>query len=168
MTAKKGKALKTPIRMALRTDSSLRASVVDGIGALKNADRRYLASEVRATFADSLDIDTALQEGNPQAHRWDYLLGHLPSRTVIGIEPHSAKEDQVSRIIQKQKAARTQLAKHLRPGERVVEWLWVASGTVQFADTEKTRLRLDQSGIRFVGRQVLAKHLPVRPHGKGS
>jgi 6-phosphogluconate dehydrogenase len=39
----------------------------------------------------------------------------------------------------------------LNPQARIAAWLWVASGKVHFADTEKVRRRLDQSGIEFVG-----------------
>jgi len=80
---------------------------------------------------------------------------------VIAVEPHSAKQDQISRVIEKRRQARDQLKAHLLPGARVTQWLWVASGSVQFADTEKARRLLDQNGIEFVGRQVRAKHLPV-------
>ena len=49
---------------------------------------------------------------------------------------------------------------HLREGARVTKWLWVASGEVHFANTERTRHRLDQNGIEFVGTRVAARHLP--------
>jgi len=74
---------------------------------------------------------------------------------------HSEVKDGIGTVIKKKKAAKEQLAGHLRPGARITTWLWVASGRVHFADTEKARRRLDQQGIQFIGREVLAKHLPA-------
>lgn len=153
-------ARNTPVRAALRKDSVLLPSVEDGIRAVKEAHRGYFDNAIRQTFADSLDLDGALQAGHEQQNRWDYLLGHTPSGTIVAVEPHSAKQDEITTVIKKRVAAREQLKDHLRDGACVTKWLWVASGKVHFADTENVRLRLDQNGIEFVGRKVSAKHLP--------
>jgi hypothetical protein len=153
------KSLATPIRKALEEQSPLQQAVRDGLGACKDAHRAYIDENLRAAFADSLDCDEAMRAIYPDDHRWDYLFGYRPSGVVIGLEPHSAKEDQISTVIEKRKAALEQLRPHLKEGARVETWLWVASGTVHFADTEKARRRLDQSGIKFVGKRVLEKHL---------
>jgi hypothetical protein len=160
MAARKKKSQETPVRKALQETSTLRESVSDGIGAVEKAQRAYFAADIRGTFGDSLDLDAALQQEHPSANRWDYLLGHSPSEEVVAVEPHSAKQDEITAVINKRKAAKQQLAAHLEPGAHVARWLWVASGKVQFADTEKARRRLDENGIEFVGKQVLAKHLP--------
>lgn len=149
-----------PVRDALTANSVLRPGVQSGIDALRQSHRKCLARDIREFFADSLDLDSTLRAVHPQENRWDYLLGHAASANVIGLEPHSARQDQINTVIRKKEAARQQLTGHLRPGKRVSNWLWVASGTVQFADTEAARRRLDESGIQFVGRQVLARHLP--------
>ncbi len=153
-------ARKTPVRRALREGSALLPSVVDGLGAVKRADRDCFDAGVRADFADSLALDEAMEQGHNEENRWDYLLGHAPSGEVVAVEPHAAKHDEITRVIQKRTAAREQLGGHLRDGARVTKWLWVASGRVHFADTEKARRRLDQNGIEFVGSRVMARHLP--------
>lgn len=153
-------AKKTPVRNALRKESPLLPLVADGLGALKNAHRDYFDAAIRQLFADSLDLDKAMQPGHEQANRWDYLLGHAPSGNVVAVEPHSAKQDEVTAVIKKRAAAREQMKGHLRDGARVTKWLWVASGKVHFANTEKVKLRLDQHGIEFVGTKVNARHLP--------
>jgi len=153
-------ATKTPLRAALLTQSSLRPLVVNGIGAVEAAHRDYFEPGIRSTFSDSIDLDAALKKGHSQENRWDYLLGHLPSGQVVAVEPHSAKQDEITTLIKKRDAARQQLKDHLRDDVRIVKWLWVASGKVQFADTEKARRLLDQNGIEFVGTKVLEKHLP--------
>jgi hypothetical protein len=158
--------MKTPIRSALLQGSALVTSVEDGLGAVKRAHTTYFDEAVREEFGDSLDLDEAMQKTHGQENRWDYLLGHGPSAEVIGLEPHSAKTDQISTVIAKRKAAMSQLSGHLKPGAQVKAWLWVASGNVDFADTERARIRLDDNGIRFVGRMVLGKHLPSAPPSK--
>ena len=124
-----------------------------------NAHRTYFDEAVRSAFADSLDIDKAFEKGREQENRWDYLLGHEPSKEVVGIEPHSAENSEIATVIKKLLAARRQLQEHLRNGVFVAKWLWVASGTVQFAPMEKATFRLAQNGVKFVGRKITNKHL---------
>lgn len=155
------RASKTPLRHALHERSPLHASISDGMEAVSRAHRIYFDEPIRSTFADSLELDEALRVGHDQENRWDYLMGHSPSSEVIAVEPHSAKQDEVTTVIRKRRAALAQLADHLREGARITKWLWVASGKVQFAKTEKAKLMLDQNGIEFVGSKVMAKHLPV-------
>jgi hypothetical protein len=112
-------------------------------------------------LADSLDLDEALRKGREQVNRWDYLVGHGPSGQVVAVEPHSARDGEIETVIKKRSAAREQLRAHLRDGAVISKWLWVASGTVHFAATERVARRLDQSGITFVGKMVMAKHLPM-------
>ncbi len=152
---------RTPVRGALRKGCPLMSCVEDGIGAVESSHRSYFDTPVRSSFADSLDIDKALHAGREQENRWDYLLGHAASGEVVAVEPHSAKQDEISTVIRKRQAAREQLREHLRDGAKIAKWLWVASGKVHFAATEKAKLRLDQNGIEFVGRVVMAKHLPA-------
>lgn len=153
----------TPVRRALQSSSPLLSAVKDGLGAIEAKDRDCFDEAVRSAFADSLNSDEALRPGHDHENRWDYLLGHEASQQVIGVEPHSAKEDQVGKVIQKRARAIEQLRDHFRDGARVANWLWVASGAVHFASTEKTRYRLAQNGIEFVGTKVLPKHLPIVP-----
>lgn len=154
--------MSTPIRKNLVATSELQAHVQAGLGAIDSADKQLFSAPVKAHFKDSLNIDEHLKKGHENIHRWDYLLGHGPSNEVIAIEPHSAKDDEASTVIAKRKEALRQLRPHLRPGAMVTRWLWVASGRVWFADTEKISLRLAQNGIQFVGREVLARHLPAK------
>lgn len=157
MTAK---PKKTPIRSSLEPTSSLHDKVCDGIQAMTRSHRDYLADDVRGDFADSLDLDGAMRANHDQENRWDYLLGHTRSAAVVALEPHSARQGEISTVIKKKEAARQQLQGHLKQGKGVARWLWVASGKDHFADTEKARRRLDQRGIRFVGRKVLKRDLP--------
>lgn len=155
----RGRAHASPIRRALRDQSSLQGEVRDGLAAMTNRHRRLLDDSVRTEFADTLDLDRAMTARHPQENRWDYLLGHSTSDKVVGLEPHSAKSDQVTTVIAKKEAAMRHLRPHLRAGQKVAAWYWVASGNVYFADTEREARRLDQKGIKFVGRRVRKKDL---------
>jgi hypothetical protein len=147
------------VRRSLRPQSSLLACVADGLGAVRSADRACIEATPRAEFADSLDIDRAFRQGREHENRWDYLLGHGPSATVVALEPHSASQDEISTVIAKRRQAREQLADHLKPGSGITAWYWVASGKVAFANTERAMRRLEQNGIRFVGKELRRKHL---------
>ena len=155
----KKRSKKTPVRSALRAESALLPLVKNGMEAVQKKDRALFDTTIRLAFSDSLELDDAVKLGREQENRWDYLLGHDPSGDVVAIEPHSAKTDEITTVIKKKSAAREQLKAHLAEGKRVTRWLWVASGKVHFADTEKTRRLLDQQGIQFVAPRVAAKHL---------
>lgn len=166
MTASKA----TPIRTALRSDSTLRPLVKDGLGALLRDDRARIDGAVATTIGDSLDIDEAFRPGHESQNRWDYLLGHTPTGELVALEPHSANEGEISVVIKKREGALTHLREHLEPGTTVSRWFWVASGAVGFVPFEKAILRLSQNGITFVGRKLLPKDMPTakvtKPTGK--
>lgn len=153
--------MRTPIRNGLTDDSTLQPLVRDGMQALKREHRNMIAADLRDAFSDSLDIDLAFKKGREQEHRWDYLMGHTPTQSIVGIEPHSAKNDEISTVIDKRKDAIDQLRGHLKPGVKVASWYWVASGRVFFMPFEKATVRLANSGITFIGKELLKKHLPV-------
>ncbi len=128
------------------------------MGAVKDKDKKFIHASLRTQFHDSLDTDEVFRVGRDQEPRWDYLLGH-ENRSLIAVEPHSAKTDEIQAVINKMKALEQQLVGHLKRGRRISKWLWVASGTVCFPPGSKYELRLRQVGISFVGRCVMAKHL---------
>lgn len=152
---------KTPVRAALDDDSPLCAKVRDGIGAVQNSHRKYISEELRNEFADSIDVDEALRPGREGENRWDYLLGHGATGHVIGLEPHSAKHDEISTVIRKKEAAQKQMETHLKPGAHIKMWYWVASRKIQIPQLDKARLRLSQHGICFVGTMLRRVDLPA-------
>jgi hypothetical protein len=129
-----------------------------------------VALELRASFADSLDLDEATRADHPNDNRWDYLLGHGPSSNVVAVEVHSAETSQVGVVIAKKERSRVHLREHLTPGSSVAAWYWIASNAAALVPFDKVKLRLEQNGIRMVGRSLQAKHLaslqpaqPTRP-----
>lgn len=149
----------TPVRDALCAESELQAKVMDGLGAMKPNDKSFIEPAIRSRFQDSLDTDQALIEEYRHDHRWDYLLGH-DSQILIAVEPHSAKTDEISEVIKKKHSLQQQLRSHLKDGRVISRWLWVASGRTAFQKVTQVQTKLSQHGITFVGRQVMAKHLP--------
>lgn len=150
----------TPIRTALLVSSDLQPLVQDGLKALERTHRPLIEEAIRGAFADSLDIDKAFEEGHEQEHRWDYLLGHEESRKIVGLEPHTASNKEVSTVIKKRERSLSHLRHHLKSGVFVAEWFWVASGRVDFTPMDKAVTRLNENGIRFVGKQFLRRWLP--------
>lgn len=149
----------TPIRKSLKKESELQILVENGLGAVEKKHHNYIDQDLREDFSDSLNLDEAMRVAHQNDNRWDYLFGHTPSGTVVGLEPHSAKNDEISTVIRKRKMALDQLRDHLKPGVKVISWFWVASGVVDFADTERTRRQLDENGVKFVGKILLKKHI---------
>ncbi|WP_156187999.1 hypothetical protein [Chromobacterium sp. LK11] len=149
----------TPVKSMLKEESPLRVLVKAGMQAIEAGHRAYFDKAIRESFVDSLELDEAVRNGHEQENRWDYLLGHEPTGDVVAVEPHSAKNDEISTVIRKKSAAKLQLEAHLVNGKKVKKWLWVASGKVHFADTDKARRLLDQAGIKFVGTKVTGKDL---------
>jgi hypothetical protein len=121
-----------PTRAILNSDSTLIVSVQNGLGAMKTTDIRLIGQTIRASFSDSLDLDEALRANHPNDPRWDYLLGHEMTSKVIGLEAHSATTGEVSVVIEKRRRAQDQLRTHMKLGERVADWFWVASGKTDF------------------------------------
>lgn len=153
------KTPKTPIRDSIKQDSKLQQQITDGLGAVAKAHHCYFIEKIRPLFSDSLNIDEAFRQGREQENRWDYLLGNKNNNKIIGVEPHSATNGEITTVINKRKYALRQLKDHIKDGRNVSKWLWVASGTVKFMPLEKNILRLDQNGIKFVGKQIKAKDL---------
>jgi hypothetical protein len=156
----KGKAKKvTAVRAALHEGSTLLSSVCDGMGAVENAHRSYFDDGLRSRIDDSLNLDEATRSAHPQANRWDYVLGDQGTRKLFAVEPHSANTGEISVVIKKKAAALEHLRGHLRNGQVIDRWIWVASGTVRLVPLEKSKFQLDKAGIVLCGRRVMLKDI---------
>jgi hypothetical protein len=130
----------------------LRNHLKSGVKAFAPADARLIAPIARTQIGDSIDLDAAARDEFPEANRWDYVLSVPAMSQIVAIEPHSAKDSEVSVVIAKKKHAVDYLRAHLQDGYRVARWLWVSHGPVGFSRMERARRRLDQHGIEFAGR----------------
>jgi hypothetical protein len=146
-----------PVARALN-GGKLAPLVRTGLQAMGDHSGRVDGS-LRSSFLDSLDLDSATKDDHPTDHRWDYLLGHAQTSTVVAVEVHSAETSQVSVVIAKKERSREHLRRHLAEGASVAAWYWVASNGVDLVPFDKMKLRLEQNGIQMVGRSLKAKHL---------
>jgi hypothetical protein len=147
-----------PVYRALK-GSYLAVAIQGGLQAIPNDKRKHIAESVRPEFLDSLDLDEATRERHPTDARWDYLLGHTSSSSVVAIETHSDETSQISKVIQKRTASLAHLRDQLTTGHHVAAWYWAASSRIDFVPHDKTMLRLSENGIQFVGGRLEAKHL---------
>lgn len=124
------------------------------MGAFLDRDRQLIEPAERQRIGDSLDLDEACRPAFPNANRWDYVFSVSDARKLVALEPHHANDSEISAVIAKKQHASTYLTTHLRPGQHVAEWLWVSHGRTSFSKMESARRRLDQAGIKYVGRRV--------------
>jgi hypothetical protein len=99
-------------------------------------------------------LDAASQSDCPEANRWDYILSVPDLTQIVGVEPHAAKDSEISVVIAKKKHAEEYLRQHLQDGCRVTKWYWVSHSKVSFSRMDRARRRLDQNGIMFAGRRL--------------
>ncbi len=161
-----------PVTRALGA-SKLASAIKPGLQGMGQHSAR-VDGAIRATFADSIDLDEATRPEHPNDNRWDYLLGHSTTSNIVAVEVHSAETSQVSVVIEKKERSRAHLRAHLASGAGVAAWFWVASNAVDLVPFDKVSIRLTQNGIKMVGRSLCAKHLadlqpsgPARPPAPG-
>jgi hypothetical protein len=142
------------LKEALQPMSALLPQVKNGRGAFLSRDRSLIAVSERPKIGDSLDLDEALRKGFPNANRWDYVFSVPGVGKLIALEPHNAKDSEISVLIAKKKHASTQLRLHLRIKYGVSAWLWVSHGRTSFSRMEQAPRRLAQAGIQYLGRLV--------------
>jgi hypothetical protein len=147
-------AQKSLLGTALNAGSPLRGQIKHGLRALKNVDHELIATAIRSEVGDSLDLDTAMRDEFPQANRWDYLLSVPHIKQIVGLEPHSARDSEISVVIAKKRQAFDYLRDHLPPKFRVAKWIWVSHGRTSFSMMESAKRRLDQEGIAYEGRML--------------
>lgn len=144
------------LKTALHDSSTLQKHIKSGAGAVAPADIKLIAEAERSKIGDSLDLDAAAKNEFPEANRWDYVMSLPALEQIVAVEPHAARDSEISVVIAKKKHAIQYLQSHLRDGYRVTKWFWVSPGTVGFSRMERARRLLDQNGIAFEGR-VLRK-----------
>lgn len=139
------------LKNALAKSDPLQAGVRTRLRALTSSDRQLILSSQHKRVGDSLDLDKAGRADHPNKNRWDYLLSVPDASQIVGLEPHSARDSEVSVVIAKKNWAMGYLVSRL-PMHKVARWFWVTHGNVGFSRMDKSVRRLDQHGIKFSGR----------------
>lgn len=138
---------------ALKKESVLQSGIQRGAGAIARKHQAMIAEDQRTRIQDSIDLDEATRLGREQENRWDYIVSIADPDKLVGIEPHTAADKEISVMVKKRANAIALLREELRPGINVASWHWVTSN-VAFSKTEGIRRALDQSGIKFHGRMI--------------
>jgi len=141
------------LKSELHATSALQKHIMNGIDALDRRDQELIAPDERRRVGDSLYLDKAVEADHPQEHRWDYVLSVPDAAAIIGIEPHSAKDSEISVVIKKKCWAAGYLRKHMS-SRGVSRWFWVTHGRVGISILDKERRRLSKYGIEFVGKSL--------------
>lgn len=150
--AKRGQRVLT---RALVRHSPLRERVVPGLQGLESRDAGKVSATPADLVTDSLALDESLRDSQPNANRWDYLLGTQDrDRPVIGVEVHHAVASEVAAIVEKKQWAAAEAGKHFKPGHRVSAWYWVASGRTRISKNTSEWRRLVRAGITFAGARL--------------
>lgn len=126
----------------------------NALSAMEKRDRALIAQPEQRKARDSLDLDSAAKRECPNENRWDYLVSVRDVGRIVAIEPHFAKDSEVSVVIRKKEWAERFLQQHFRPGKRVDRWFWVTRGKVGFSRMERATRQLDQAGVAFGGRML--------------
>jgi hypothetical protein len=76
-----------------------------GLSALPARDRAHVKAEDARRLSGSLDLDTALQRQEPNAHRWDFAIGYQHANRelecIYWVEIHTAGDREVNVVLDK-------------------------------------------------------------------
>ena len=109
----------------------------DGLGALRTKDRGRIRAEDPRRLRGSADVDTALQQVEANANRWDFAIAYQhTNRTqefVYCVETHTGSDDQIKVVLKKLSWLKNWLqaeGRNMAAFER--EIVWVPSGSTSF------------------------------------
>lgn len=129
---------------------------VAGLGALRAQDRPHVAPGDPRRLKGSVDVDTALQPHEPDAHRWDYAVGYRHANRqkdcVYWLEIHTANDREVRVVLNKLRWLRAWLAGSgnlLNQFER--DFIWVSSGATSFTLGAPQLKQFAQLGLQHKG-----------------
>ena len=128
-----------------------------GLEALRAEDRPHIKAENTRKLTGSVDVDKALRQAEPNAHRWDFAIGYQhsnkPHDWIYWVEIHTASDSQVSVVLDKLRWLKSWLAKEgmaLARFDR--DFIWVSSGATSFTLTSPQQKQFAQLGLQHKGR----------------
>lgn len=124
-----------------------------GLGALSATDKVHLTAGASNKLLGSVDIDTALQPTQPNAARWDYVVGQKQGNQehLHWIEVHPASG---TGNIGEMEAKLRWLAAWMRTtplASYPKQIVWIASGKSAFNSRHPGLRALASRGLRFAG-----------------
>lgn len=128
-----------------------------GLQALRAQDRPHVVPEDPRQLQGSVDVDNALQHRQPNAHRWDFAIGHRHENRqkdfIYWVEVHTAADKQVKVVLKKLNWLRSWLERDgnlLDQFDR--EFVWVSSGATTFTLDAPQRKQFAQYGLEHKGK----------------
>ncbi|HEV3036588.1 MAG TPA: hypothetical protein VHA33_02255 [Candidatus Angelobacter sp.] len=144
-------------KKAVRMTPHLQNAWMQGLGALRSQDRPHVAPEDPRRLTGSADVDSALRPNEPNAHRWDFAIGHRhinrKKECVYWVEIHTASDKEVKVVLDKLRWLKTWLAgpgSLLNQFER--DFVWVSSGQTSFTIGAPQRKKFALLGLQHKGR----------------
>ena len=90
-------------RQAVGQTPRLKGTWKAGLGALRAEDKPHIKPEDPKRLRGSVDVDTALQQTEPNAHRWDFAIAYQhTNRTkefIYWVETHTGSDNQISTVL---------------------------------------------------------------------
>ena len=144
---------------AVEATPNLAGRFQKGLQALRAQDRPHVEAENTRRLVGSIDVDSALQQVEPNANRWDFAIAYQhtnrDTELIYWTELHSASDSEVKVVIKKAiwllgwlKAE----GKRLAAFERDI--VWISSGPTSFQLTGPQRKQMAQAGLRHVGSRL--------------
>ena len=129
----------------LRSCRAISEAVRPGLRGLASRHRSLVTDGQR--FSCSVDLDDARRLAEPEASRWDYILGL--DVDAWGMEVHPAKASEVDGVIRKKHWAVELLSTNCALA--VSRWHWVRprGSPLQFTQRSPEARRLAKHGIQF-------------------
>jgi hypothetical protein len=125
--------------------------------ALRTQDKPHIYAEDTRKLSGSADLDAALQQHEPNAHRWDFAIGYTHiNRTwecIYWVEIHTASQGEVNVVLEKLRWLKQWLrgdGQKLAPFER--DFIWVSSGATSFTLTSPQQKQFAVLGLQHKGR----------------
>ncbi len=146
-------------RKAVNTTPHLQNAWMPGLGALRAQDRPHVIAEDTRLLRGSADVDGALREHQPDAHRWDFAIGYRHSNRhkdcIYWVEMHTAIDKEVKIVLDKLHWLRAWLADDGRPLSQFErDFVWVSSGATSFTHTAPKIKQLAQQGLQYQGKAL--------------
>jgi len=144
-------------KQAVEGTPHLQDAWMRGLGALRAQDRRHIAPENPRQLKGSADVDSALRDHEPNAHRWDFAIGYRHANRrhdcVYWVEIHTADDQQVGVVLRKLEWLRAWLAAPSNLLNRLErDFVWVSSGATLFTLGAPQLKKFAQLGLQYKGR----------------
>jgi hypothetical protein len=147
-------------KRAVDETPGLKGAYRAGLGALPAVARPRIGCNDTRPLSGSVDLDTALEQAQPQAHRWDYGIayrvnGSRESVNWVGVHPATDKEVAVV-LLKLQWLLQWLSGDGHRLGQLTPRaFVWISSGRTAFTRNSPKLRALATKGVRHVGDRLL-------------